>query len=155
MNEDKFHNFLDCFDNSFREIAWEMSELRVSKCNEIKIASDRKFSVIVGIVPANRGRILFEAEQKLVDRITEGMNGEPLGNIMYTYFYLTEFANIFCGKALSKMNDLYRDSEWRLTPPALFVGSSMRIITPSIHSQAVYYSSEAGGALLDIGMEGV
>ena len=155
MNEDKFDRFLDCFDHAFQEMIREMSDFQVTGCGEIEMPRERKFSVIVGIVAAKRGRLLFEADQDLVGRITEGMNGEPLGNVMYTYYYLTEFANIFCGKAISQLNNLYKDSELRLTPPALFVGSNMRIITPGIHSEAKYYTSEFGQAILNIGMEGV
>ena len=155
MGEDKFKKIMDCFDHTFQEVIQEMSDFSVTGCSEIKISQERKFAVIVGIVAGKRGRILFEADQELVHRITEGMNGEPLGNVMHTYYFLTEFTNIFCGNAVSQLNNLYKDSELRLTPPALFVGSSMRVITPSIHSEALYYTSESGQAILNIGMEGV
>jgi len=154
MNEDKFSKFLNCFDISFQEVIQEMSGFQVSRCNEVKIPSEKKFSVVIGIVLANKGRILFEAEQNLVERITEGMNGEPLDNEMDTYFYLAEFTNTFCGNALAQINNKYKDNELRLTPPALFVGTNMRIITPNIQSDSICYTSEFGQAVLNIGFEG-
>ncbi len=154
MNEDIFHKYLEHFDGSFRQMISEMADFQISRCDETSLDPERKIAVIVGITLSNRGRILFEAEQGLVNRITEGMNGEPLEDPMQTYYFLTEFANIFCGKAVSRINNLYK-TELRLTPPALFAGSGMRIITPGIRSEAVFYTSESGRGLLNVGIEGV
>lgn len=154
MDKDKFYSFLNCFDASFQKVIQEMSGFQVSKCGHAKIPAGNKFSVIIGIIQSNRGRILFESEQGLVDRITEGMNGEPVANITDKYLYLAEFANIFCGNAVSQINNRYKENELRLTPPALFAGTNMRIITPNIQSDSVFYTSDFGQAVLNIGFEG-
>lgn len=155
MNEDKFRKYLDCFDASLQEIIQEMSGFQITKRAPAGFSAERRFSVIIGIVPTDKGRILFEAEQNLVTGITEGMNGGPLDSIMDTYLYLAEFANTFCGNALSQINNIYKGNELRLTPPALFAGSNMRIITPSVWSDSVFYTSEFGQAVLNVGFEGV
>lgn len=155
MSEDKFAQFLDFVDSSFQEVIREMAGFQVSKCNELKTPLEKKFSVVIGIVLGNRGAILFEAEQSVIDKITEGMNGEPLTDMMDTYLYLAEFTNTFCGNAVSQINNSCKNNELRLTPPAIFVGTDMRIITPSIESSSIYYTCEFGQVILNIGFEGV
>lgn len=155
MQSDKFLMFVDCFNKAFIEVTREMAELEFTKCDEAHITEERRFAVIIGTVGRYRGRIVFQAGADVVRSITGGMNGEPLGSMMDTYFYLAEYANTFCGNAVTHINNACKDSELRLTPPAILSGTGMKIATPSIKSGQVFFSCRTGHAVLDIGFEGV
>lgn len=155
MGDNKLSTFQDCFDISFKDVARQMAGFEFTSCNRIEISEEKRFSVIIGTVGKYKGRILFQTGAAVVKDITEGMNGEPLDDTADTYLYIAEFANTFCGNAITKINNIYKDSELRLTPPAILSGASMKITTPSIESSQIYLQCAAGPVILNIGFEGV
>jgi CheY-specific phosphatase CheX len=154
MEEDKFIQFINCISDAFKNVALEVSGLNFKEIGREVITEQKKFSVIIGIVGRNKGRILFEGDSAAIKMITENMNEGPFGNIMDMYFYLAEFTNMFCGNAITSINNKYRGSDLRLTPPAIFAGTDMEIFTPSIKSSSMFYRCDHGLAILEIGFEG-
>ena len=154
MEEDKFIQFIDYISDAFKNVAAEVSELNFKEVGREVISEQKKFSVVIGIVGKNKGRILFEGDSIAIKMITENMNDGPFGNIMDMYYYLSEFTNMFCGNAITLINNKYRGSDLRLTPPAIFAGTDMEISTPSIKSSSSFYKCEQGLVSLDIGFEG-
>lgn len=155
IDENKIEKFQQCFRDAFAEIAKTMSETDFELCENIQISEERKFSVIVGAVgKCYKGRVLFQAGAAVVKQITEGMNGEPVDNTMDTYLYIAEFANTFCGNAITRINNMYKESEFRLTPPAILAGTGTKITTPSIETRQIFFRCNSGQAILDVGFEG-
>jgi CheY-specific phosphatase CheX len=154
MEDDKFMQFINCISDAFKNVSAEVSGLNFKEVGREVMSGQKKFSVVIGIVGKNKGRILFEGDNEAIKMITENMNEGPFGNIMDMYFCLTEFTNMFCGNAITILNNKYRGSDLRLTPPAIFAGTEMEISTPSIKSSSSFYKCEHGLAVLDIGFEG-
>lgn len=116
-------------------------------------AGERKIAVVVGVVGRNRGRILLEVREKTALAITEGMNEGPLDEEMELYWFLAEFANMFSGKAITSINNQFKGSDLRLTPPAIFAGEDLELTTPNVQSQSTVYVGD-GLARVNIGFEG-
>lgn len=155
MEKSKFDDLKACIETAFQEVSDILLGYSAVKCSEAKDMEEKTFCVIIGTVGRNKGRILLEAGAGTVKMITENMNGEPSGNIMDMYMCLSEFANMVCGNAVTLINNKYKGSELRLTPPAVFSGSGMEITTPNIQSSCSHYLCEYGPILLDIGFEGM
>jgi CheY-specific phosphatase CheX len=155
MEDDKFIQFINCISDAFKSVTAEVSGLNFKEIGKEVISEQKKFSVIIGIVGKNKGRILFEGDNTAIKMITENMNEGPFSNIMDMYFCLAEFTNMFCGNAITSINNQNRGRDLRLTPPAIFAGTDMEISTPSIKSTTLFYKCDNGLAILDIGFEGV
>lgn len=155
MEDEKFTAFINCVSDSFRNVSEMVAEFKFKECGKEWIDEEKQYSVVVGIVGKNKGRILFKAGGSLVKKLTETMNEGPFNSVMDVYICLGEFANMFCGNAVTLINNKYRGSDMRLTPPAIFSGVELQVITPSIRSIITYYTSEHGLVTLDIGFEGV
>ena len=155
MEDEKFTAFINCVSDAFRNVSEMVAEFKFKECAKEKIVDEKKYNVIVGITGKNKGRILFKAGDGLVKRLTEIMNDGPLTSMMDVNFCLSEFANMFCGNAVTLINNKYRGSDIRLTPPVIFSGTDLQVISPNIHSITTYYMGEPGLVILDIGFEGV
>ena len=110
--------------------------------------------MVIGVVGLNKGRILLMADEGTARKITEGMNGEPLEQDLDLYLYLGEFANMFSGKAITMINNTYKNRDLRLTPPVIFSGNDLDVVTPSIRSTAITFHGQ-GKVRIDIGFEGM
>ena len=117
-----------------------------------------KVAVVVGLVtrePGKKGRFLLEMDQGLAEDLPEGMNGGPLDDATELYLFSGELLNMVGGKALTVINNRYRGLEYRLTPPAIFAGKGLEILTPLVRSQVTWYRGARGVARFDVGFEGV
>ena len=70
------------------------------------------------------------------------------------YFYLAEFANMFCGRSTTYINNALKERGIWLAPPAIFSAKNLEINTPSIQSEKICYTGKQGCFLIDIGFEG-
>jgi two-component system, response regulator PdtaR len=150
VNTNEFTKF---FGDALQSITQQMSGVDLKNLQETPIKDQKIFAVIVGIVGAHKGRTLIRMGADLVNKITEEMNCGPLSSLCETTLYIGEFSNILCGKAISDINNIYKNFDLRLTPPAIFSGSNMRIITPALQSSLLYYSSDFGMVSMDVGFE--
>lgn len=154
MDTEKFNIFKEYVKTAFVQVSSELLDCECTLCNSAMPADDNKVVVIIGITGKNKGRILLESDLKTAKNITEIMNFGPMENKIDLYLYIAEYANIFSGRATTYINDHFKESEVRLTPPAVFSGKSLDITTPNVQSECVFYMGEFGGVKIDIGFEG-
>jgi chemotaxis protein CheX len=150
VNTKEFTKF---FGDALKSIAQQMAGVDLEDMPETVLVDQKVFAVIIGIVGAYKGRMLIRMCAGLVTKITEEMNCGPLPNLTETTLYIGEFSNILSGKAISDINTVYKDFDLRLTPPAIFSGTNMRIITPALQSTLLYYNSDFGKVSMDVGFE--
>ena len=155
MEKRKFDELLDCVQQAYYSVAREMLEFSVEASDETADLGEERVSIVIGMTGKNKGRILFEMNRGLAEVIAEAVNYEPLSDPMELYLCTAEFTNIFCGNAVTLINNKFRGTEMRLTPPAVFAGKGMEISTPNITSSRFYITSEHGAAYMDVGFEGV
>jgi len=153
MQPVNINEFTTFFGDALKCITQQMAGVDLEDVQETVLVDQKIFAVIVGIVGAYKGRMLIRMCAGLVTKITETMNCGPLPNLTETTLYIGEFSNILSGKAVSDINTVYKDFDLRLTPPAIFSGTNMRIITPALQATQLYYNSVFGKVSMDVGFE--
>lgn len=154
MDGKKFDFLRECLDDAFQKVASEMTGMTFTPAKEAPVSDERKFSLIIGVVGQDKGRILLELNEKLALKIFEEMNGAPPEDDLELYLYLAEYANIISGNGITNINNMFKGSELRLTPPAVFAGNQLEITSPKVNSTGGAYLSEYGAVRLEIGIEG-
>lgn len=141
---------------AFQNVVAKASSLQFERSDEKwqDISNEKRIAVVIGVVGLNKGRILLIADEPTALKITEGMNGEPLKDNLEKHLYLGEFTNIFSGKAITMINNTYKNRDLRLTPPVIFSGNDLDVTSPSIRSTAFTFSGQ-GKVHIDIGFEGM
>lgn len=155
MEEEKLKFFHKCLTDAFQKVASEMTGMTFAPANDLPCIDEKKFSLIVGLVGQNKGRVILELNEKLALKIFEAMNGAPPDDDLELYLYLAEFANMVSGNGLTSINNAFKGSELRLTPPAVFAGKQLEITSPKVSSAGGNYRSEYGAVRLEIGIEGI
>lgn len=154
MDGQKLDFFHKCMEEAFNKVASEMTGMTFAPADDWPVFDEKKFSLIVGLVGQNKGRVLLELNEKLALKIFEEMNGFPPDNDLELYLYLAEFANMVSGNGLTSINNMFKGSELRLTPPAVFAGKQLEITNSKLSSTGGNYLSEYGVVRLEIGFEG-
>lgn len=150
----KFEKFKECFQEAFTDVLLSMTDIEAISMEEECNLDGSTISVIIGTVGNNKGRILFQLNKNTASAISDNMNGEPLDDEEEKNIYLGEFVNTFCGSAITKINNSYVESKLRLTPPAIFAGSMMQIVTPNVQSKNIQFKTSVGQMIINIGFEG-
>lgn len=154
MDQDKFTYFSNCIDNALLKLFADFKELKLTRTNELAPNNEKKLSAIVRVVGTPKGRVLIEVGENLTKKLYEYANGEPQEDEMDLCFYLAEMTNIIAGNGVTFLNDAYKGSDLRLTPPAIFAGENLDISTPKVMSGLLFYHTNFGEIRVEIGFEG-
>lgn len=154
MEKGKFVFFTECVEQAFGKVLALLTALNLTQSEPNLSPGSKTISVIIGITGRNKGRILLEVDDATALKITEGMNDGPLDSELELYLFLAEFANIFSGNAITRINNTYKGSELRLIPPAIFAGDNLEITTPHIDSSDLWFTGD-GNVRVNVGFEGV
>ncbi len=155
MEQDKFMFFCNCFEDALKETLAQISDVVVESCKENHEDFEKKLSAVVGIVGLHKGRIHVAMSENLIKKLYECANGEPVSDEMDLCFYLAELTNMITGNSITKLNNAYKGSNLRLTPPAIFADEHIDITTPQVQSSMRSYNSNYGPIRIEIGFEGV
>lgn len=150
--EDKFEILFDFAKKSFEEVTCEVTEENFELTEELKIGSDNMLSILIGVAGDTNGRILLNTSVESGKNLAVAMNfGDELEKEDDLYVYLAEFANMFCGRTATYINNKFGKREIWITPPSIFSAKDLDIITPNITSQKAYYKSSFGDFIIDVG----
>jgi CheY-specific phosphatase CheX len=133
--------------DAFLDVAKEAAERVLELAGQASTPSAERVAVSLGMISGDeslKGRVLLDGDAEQIRDIAEGMNGEPLETTTDLYFFIGEFANMFCGRAVTVINNAYRGTEFRLTPLAILAGLHMDITTPSIRSESFAFAGGGG-----------
>lgn len=155
MEVEKLEFFRKCMDDAFQKVVSQITEMTFVPIDDLLPVSDeKKFSLIVGMVGNNKGHVLLELNENLARKIFEAMNGFPPDDDLELCLHLAEFANMVSGNGLTGINNFFKSSELRLTPPAIFAGKNLEITSNKVSSTGSSYCSEHGNLRLEVGIEG-
>jgi len=152
--ENKFDILFGLAKQSFEEVMSEVTGESIQSDDEFNIApADRlSLSIIIGISGNTNGRILLNTAVEYGKNIAVAMNfGDPLDNEDDLHMYLAEFANMFCGRAATHINNKFGKREIWISPPAIFSAKDLDIITPNVSSMKAYYECPLGKFIVDMG----
>lgn len=154
LTENKFDTLFNLAKKSFEEIMVEVTGEEILAKEEFKIEpADRlSLSIIIGISGNTNGRILLNTSVEYGKNIATAMNfGDPLENDDDLHVYLAEFANMFCGRAATHINNAFGKREIWISPPAIFSAKDLDIVTPNVSSMKGYYECSLGRFIVDMG----
>lgn len=155
MDQEKLGIFINHFKKSFEEVTKELIENEYVSCEKTELDNEAKLCVLIGITGKSKGRISLNCTLETAKKFAIAMNfGDELDDPKDLYLYIAELANIFCGRAVTYINNDYNDREVWLAPPAIFSGKNLEIITPKINTETIYYTGQPGSFIVEIGFEG-
>src|SRR5574344_2667846 len=148
---EKLFNFTK---KAFEAVMLEVVGEEIAPAEEFEIAPNDKLalSIIIGISGETNGRILLNTSVEDGNKIAVAMNfGDPLENEEDLHVYLAEFANMFCGRTATHINNKFGKREIWISPPAIFSAKDLDIVTPNVSSMKAYYNCSLGKYIVDMG----
>lgn len=152
--ENKFETLFNLAKQSFEEIMMEVTGEAIQANGEFNIESEDRLSlsIIIGVSGNTNGRILLNTTVDYGKNIAEAMNfGDPLEQEEDLYTYLAEFANMFCGRAATHINNKFGKREIWISPPAIFSAKDLEVVTPHVSSMKAFYECSLGKFMVDMG----
>lgn len=150
--ENKFEVLFDFAKKSFQEVISEVTGDSIEPTDEFKIESNNMLSIIIGLSGETNGRILLNTSVEYGKNIATAMNfGDELESEDDLYIYLAEFANMFCGRTATHINNQFGKREIWISPPAIFSAKDLDIVTPNVTSMRAYYKCALGEFTIDTG----
>lgn len=152
--QSKFDLLFNLAKKSFEEVMFEVTGEAIQSDGEFNIEPiDRlSLSIIIGLSGNTNGRILLNTSVEFGKNIAVAMNfGDPLDNEDDLYIYLAEFANMFCGRAATYINNEFGKREIWISPPAIFSAKDLDVITPNVSSMKAFYECSLGKYIVDMG----
>ncbi len=150
--ENKFDIIFEFTTKSFEEVIQEITEQELTQGEEFVIKSDNMLSIIIGISGETNGRILLNTSIEYGRELAKAMNfGDEVETEDDLYMYLAEFANMFCGRTATHINNKFGKREIWISPPTIFSANDLDIITPNVSSRKAYYNCDLGLFTIDVG----
>lgn len=108
-------------------------------------------AVIIGVVGEPRGRVAFymdtETMLKFAGRVLQVENVSELE----AQAAVEETGNIIAGHGISRINDVIKDKEMRLTPPGIISGANIKLSNPDLIAFSIKAETEIGDIFMNIG----
>ena len=129
------------------------SEIEVSVDESLYLAI-KGIAVIIGLTGSPMGRAVIHMDTDTMRRFAlrmlamdehDDIEEDEINDSV------EEAANIIVGRGVSKVNDIFRDKEMRLTPPGTISGANIRIANPKLTSFEVVAKTEIGNICLNLG----
>lgn len=152
VTENKFEILFDFAKKSFEDVISEVTGEAIEPTEASKIESEDMLSIIIGISGETNGRILLNTSVEYGKNIAVAMNfGDELDNEEDLYVYLAEFANMFCGRTATHINNKFGKREIWISPPAIFSAKDLDVVTPNVTSLKAFYECPLGKFIIDTG----
>lgn len=154
MTENKCDLLFGFAKQAFEEVVMEVTGEPIQADGEFSIEpSDRlSLSIIIGLSGETNGRILLNTSVEYGKNVAVAMNfGDELENEDDLNMYLAEFANMFCGRTATYINNKFGKREIWISPPAIFSAKDLDIVTPNVSSMKAYYECPLGKFIVDMG----
>ena len=115
-----------------------------------------RYSAVVGIVGAHKGRVVLEGASQSVLQVTKSMNfDEPVEDVEERCLFFAELTNMLGGRLTTLLNNAQPHLQLRLTPPAVFSGVNLVLRTPNAKSEEYYFTAGDVALKLKLSMEGM
>ena len=149
-------NYLEHFSVSMLANLQEMAGMEAQSNPPTKqdtAFASRGFAVIIGITGKRPGRIILDTSQHTAEKLSEAINGEGCEE-EFILDTLAELTNIVSGNGITKVNNANPGMRLMLTPPSLFMGEELTIVSPKLNAEVITVSTPVGDIFLSVGFEG-
>lgn len=150
-------NYLDFFANAIRRNLSDMAglsgEAGALEPQQTSFSS-RGFAVILGITGAKAGRVIIDMDWQTAKELCDTINAEDVLDEEFVLDTLAEFTNIVAGHAVSDINNAFTNMGMMLTPPSVFRGENLKIVSPKLTAEVMAIKTSLGTIYISIGFEG-
>ena len=150
FKESYVSTYAKVLEESLQQMVGLESEIQVDQ-NEIAALSLNGVAVIIGVVGDPRGRIAFYMEQETALKFTRKMLGQDDVSVDEAHATVEEAGNIIAGHGISKINDVVKDREMRLTPPGIISGADIRLSNPELVAFNIKAKTSIGDVFMNVG----
>jgi DNA-binding NarL/FixJ family response regulator len=110
-------------------------------------------TAVIGITGQSNGSMIMDLSVETSERIAEGILRRPAKNQEEVQGMVAELANIIAGIACSMLNKKDKAFALRVSPPSLFHGNTVEIVSPSIKIQRSLAHTDFGKIFLGVGFQ--
>lgn len=110
-------------------------------------------AVIIGITGAMPGRVIIDASRSVAESLSLVINGDETLEWEMVMDTMAELTNIISGNAISFINNEKKGLGLSLTPPSVFCGDEMKIISPKLKAQLIPIQLPQGELRVSVGFE--
>ena len=114
-------------------------------------------AVIVGLTGYPLGRLIVYMDKEAMAHFTRTMLNESADadvSDAEACDAVEEAANIIGGRGVSRINDIFKDKEIRVTPPGTICGTEIRIANPKLTSFKITAATPWGNIYMNVGFAG-
>lgn len=109
-------------------------------------------AVIIGVVGEPRGRIIFYMDEAVMCEFAKKiLQQEDSVTVAEAHAAVEESGNIIAGHGISKINDVIKEREMRLTPPGIISGMNISLSNPELVSFNIKAKTSIGDIFLNVG----
>ena len=108
-------------------------------------------AIVIGIVGEPRGRVAFYMNNETMFEFAKKILQEDDVSEFEAQAAVEETANILAGHGISRINDVIKDREMRLTPPGIISGANIKLSNPDLIAFSIKAKTELGDIFMNIG----
>ena len=108
-------------------------------------------AIVIGIVGEPRGRVAFYMNNETMFKFAKKILQEDDVSEFEAQAAVEETANILAGHGISRINDVIKDREMRLTPPGIISGANIKLSNPDLIAFSIKAKTELGDIFMNIG----
>ena len=133
-----------------QQIAGLESEIQVQEENSGPL-SVSGVAVIIGIVGEPRGRVAFYMDENTMRGFAKAVLQQDVVTDFEAQAAVEESGNIIAGHGISRINDVIKDREMRLTPPGIISGTDIKLSNPELIAFNIKAKTSIGDIFMNIG----
>jgi len=129
------------------------SEIEIAQ-NEESVLHVDGVAAVIGIVGEPKGRVAVYMDSETMYSLSKAMLGmDPQDDLSAdeAEAAIEEAGNIITGRAVSRINDVFKDKEMRITPPGTVIGSDIILSNPELISFNVVAKTSYGNVYMNVG----
>ena len=133
-----------------QQIAGLESEIQVQEENNGPL-SVSGVAVIIGVVGEPRGRVAFYMDESTMRGFAKAVLHQDEVTDFEAQAAVEESGNIIAGHGISRINDVIKDREMRLTPPGIISGMDIKLSNPELIAFNIKAKTSIGDIFMNVG----
>lgn len=133
-----------------QQIAGLESEIQVQEESNSPL-SVSGVAVIIGIVGEPRGRVAFYMDEDTMRGFGRAVLQQDEVSDFEAQAAVEESGNIIAGHGISRINDVIKDREMRLTPPGIISGMDIKLSNPELVAFNIKAKTSIGDIFMNVG----
>ena len=137
-------------ENGLKQVAGLDAKIEVASENAGALTLDGA-AVIIGIVGEPKGRVAFYMDTETMLKFAKKVLQEDDVSEYEAQAAVEEIGNVIAGHGISRINDVIKDREMRLTPPGIISGANIKLSNPDLIAFNIKAETELGNIFMNIG----